>query len=347
MADFPRDILYEILRHTDARTIMVAGRVCRGWHESATDPELWREIIRREGWHEYDDVSPSAFQVIATIILCLGYPAFNLNQLLYEAVENDDCPVVRKLIETKIDVNAVDQFCHTVLYYAVMKTTSSISPKYNIIQILLDAGANIPVIGHDWAAWKIAISKHCFIEILMLLKQKCIIIDSTTQWSKNALQLSIDNGRTDYVQILIDAGVDVNASDADGYTPLHIATILNRKHIVSTLINTGAKMDMQDNTGSTALHHAARLGRRNIMQMLIYAGADVNSIDQSWTTPLFYAAGKGNDKIMWMLLKAGADVYHTNMKGETVADWADQHGYHHISGILSNKRSLAGMIDAL
>jgi hypothetical protein len=96
---------------------------------------------------------------------------------------------------------------------------------------------------------------------------------------------------TDTALVLLTAGVDVNAVDAHGMTPLHLAiwhmrhsryasefVYINVAHMASRamvdlLIYHGADLSVQDAEGNTPLHVAARVNEPFIMQTLIREGA--------------------------------------------------------------------------
>ncbi len=44
----------------------------------------------------------------------------------------------------------------------------------------------------------------------------------------------------------------INARDANGHTPLHIASLLNKGHLVPLLMGGGADVGLKDKAGTTA-----------------------------------------------------------------------------------------------
>jgi ankyrin repeat protein len=84
------------------------------------------------------------------------------------------------------------------------------------------------------------------------------------------------------------AGVDVNAKDDDGGTPMYWAAVNGRKEIVELLIAKGADVNAKSKRG-TPLHFAAKGGHREVAKLLIAKGADVNAKTGDGVTPLDWA----------------------------------------------------------
>ncbi len=79
--------------------------------------------------------------------------------------------------------------------------------------------------------------------------------------------------RTEFVQALLDKGVDVNAKDNHGFTALIWAAKGGHTEAVQALLDKGADVNARDNTGKTALMIAASRGHKEIVQLLKEAGA--------------------------------------------------------------------------
>lgn len=76
---------------------------------------------------------------------------------------------------------------------------------------------------------------------------------------------------------LLSEGADVNASDYDGFTPLHAAASRDSIDVVRLLIDAGADVNAQSVKGETPLYNAVRNttpAALNIIRLLREHGAD-------------------------------------------------------------------------
>ena len=87
---------------------------------------------------------------------------------------------------------------------------------------------------------------------------------------------AMERGDNVTVSALLDAAVDVNASQGDGATALHWAAYLNDADMTAVLINADAKIAVSNNYGATPLGLASKNGNATIIKQLIDAGADPN-----------------------------------------------------------------------
>ena len=134
------------------------------------------------------------------------------------------------------------------------------------------------------------------------------------------LLLAASEGKEQVVQMLIDAGVNLNRAYDEyeyGLTPLHLAASEGKEQVVKLLIAAKAHLNSADDGGNTPLHLAAWKGHEAVVKMLIKAGADLNTADDDGETPLFQAAGEGQVKVVQMLINAGADLNKEDDEGKT------------------------------
>ena len=75
---------------------------------------------------------------------------------------------------------------------------------------------------------------------------------------------AMERGDTGHVSALLNAEVDVNASQGDGATALHWAAYLNDADMTAVLINADAKIAVSNNYGATPLGLASKNGNATI-----------------------------------------------------------------------------------
>lgn len=94
------------------------------------------------------------------------------------------------------------------------------------------------------------------------------------------------------IQLLLDRGLDVNAKNKDGQTPLMLAPLYADllDNVIRCLLRHGADCNIKDNRGRTAMHMAASFGELSRLQLLVEYGADLNkAIDVDGNTLLHCA----------------------------------------------------------
>ena len=114
------------------------------------------------------------------------------------------------------------------------------------------------------------------------------------------------------VQAELDKGVDVNAKNDFGDTPLDMALWLNVASETADLIR---KRGGKTSKELIALSDAVRTGNIEDVKKLLAAGADVNAKDMYEDTPLYEAVKLGYKGIAELLLANGANVNVKNNVG--------------------------------
>ena len=132
-----------------------------------------------------------------------------------------------------------------------------------------------------------------------------------------SLMYAAENNLLEIMEVLINAGADVNLVKSNVNALLVAAGMVNYK-CIELLIGAGANVNFADPTITLALIRAALTHTENIVSMrksieiLIKAEADVNvrfnRTRSSITTPLIEVAKCGSPRTLSMLLEAGADV---------------------------------------
>jgi ankyrin repeat protein len=153
-----------------------------------------------------------------------------------------------------------------------------------------------------------------------------------------ALHVAAGQGAANLVFRLLDAGVDIDAPDAEGFSPLmsaigHFAELRSdpesRKAVVSLLLEQGADVNFATTSGYceglTALHCAASQGDTDLVICLQERGAQI-------TLPI--AAMLGDEETVSSLLAAGEAPDNQDCEGNTALHNAVERGYAEIARLL-------------
>lgn len=162
-----------------------------------------------------------------------------LTALMIVAGQGDD-KMTRQILELGADASRVDKGGHTALVYASQYPT--------VAKILVKSGCRM-----DYAD-----------------PQGRTLLHITSQ-SKEDHEVT---GRLNVAQMFIREGADVNAIDAVGDTPFHIAAVCGRVALMGLYIRHGANIDARGQNGATPLMAAVVHSQLTSVQFLHREGAN-------------------------------------------------------------------------
>src|SRR6266702_3108843 len=232
-------------------------------------------------------------------------PLHLVSTRMFNEREGERYILAQLLVERGADVRAQDIDGATPLHFA------SYHGRPEISQLLLDHGANAHVVDVQDRNPLHEVSRgfHKSQFRSTLFPESCV----GEYRPQNALSVT---------QLLLEQGIDVNASDKDHATPLHLASSHGMLAVAWLLLNHGANANAENIQGQTPLHLTSRgedLSHRNpdVMRLLLELGVDVNAQDKDQATPLHLACSHGNFETAPVLLEHGANVNAENVRCQT------------------------------
>lgn len=184
-----------------------------------------------------------------------------------------------------------------------------------------------------------------------------MIIDEIEVYNYALLQ-AVVHGDIDMVHLCLERGADVNITDANGNTPLmlasraryaltpklvghllaqqanadhhndvdataaHVAATAGNLEVLRMLREVGARLDMPDAKLRTPLHLVATHNQPAIAEYLLFCNVPVDAEDEEGNTPLLVATTHGNLKNVALLLQHRANMSHKNGKNQSAVSIA-------------------------
>ncbi len=245
------------------------------------------------------------------------------SEQIYQAVRNNDIASLTKLVKAS-GANLGDKRGTTPLMYAAAFGS------LDAMKLLLGSGADVNAKNaFDATALMWCVSD---VDRVRLLMAKGAKVNARSKLGNTPLLIAAaDDGTSEVVKLLIDAGADVTAADRNHATALMNAASANDLANVKMLLQKGADANAKDDTGLTALMNAAAEGNAEMVRMLLARGADVNAVTAkvlgpgvkngpialgSFTALIVAAAYAGLDTVQ-LLVDHGAKVNVQDVRGMT------------------------------
>ncbi len=198
------------------------------------------------------------------------------------------------------------------------------------VAVLLQAGANVNFyLDTGCTVVTAATQGHCAKCLHLLLKTKAGAKLADIRYGED-----FDRRHAECLQLLLDAGYDIDQRDGIGQNVLLRAAFCGFQDAVRVLIKAGADLNVTDLDhsnegprpedplnflrGKTALMHAAARNDVRMVEDLLEAGANVHRATREGIRPLSVAALTGSLECVQTILKAdGVDVNARDMNGRT------------------------------
>lgn len=159
------------------------------------------------------------------------------------------------------------------------------------------------------------------------LKKQGVSFQFLDQEGNNLLHiLASKRNYSDGIKYLVDEGVDLNAQNSEGKTPLMIAMESTTPENIRLLAEMGADFSISDKDGNTAIHAAIKNDDHTIIPFILSEYSEgINTSNNNGLTPLHFAAMTATDfSPLKQLIEHGADVTIKTPFDESVYDLAKE-----------------------
>lgn len=142
------------------------------------------------------------------------------------------------------------------------------------------------------------------------------------------------SGRTDVVEVLLEAGADVNGLSRNGSSPLCFAAMHSGVEMVQLLLDRGAKTDAQRDGRASPMKGAIFSGDVEVVDLLTEHGGDPSDTTE-WRkgdSPVLRAAQYGHAELYKRLVASGMALEWFDDLGRTPTHLAAENGFAEIVG---------------
>ena len=144
----------------------------------------------------------------------------------------------------------------------------------------------------------------------------CALVDHVTLGPNNkalsieVLHEAVSIGEADYVEILLDKGIEPDTVLLDEdfqWTGLLLALEWEFPNVAKVFLLKGASRNLKKRDGTTPLHTAAEAGYLEVCELMIDLGVDVDAVNDDKKTPLLAATWARREAVVDLLIRNHAD----------------------------------------
>ena len=235
--------------------------------------------------------------------------------IMEHAVRANNKDTLKYLMSQGVSPNAKTEEGYTAL------TTAIRDGRMELVEILLDNGADPNIQGQDWPIY-MAVRRPA-----ILAKILAVVPDPRN--FRGSMEMAAKANQLESIKLLLKAGVSVEDKNGGVFSPLTTAIREERKEMVKFLLDEG-HADPNEPGEHLPLVKALRRcrgGDYEIIKMLLDRDADINKMYRGWNA-VMQAVENGDMKVLKMLIvKGGVDIEAKDEAGRSVLDIAAGRGW--------------------
>jgi|GEM_PF-6840273 len=208
----------------------------------------------------------------------------NIATMLHNAIQAGNYPMVCSLVEGGADVHIKTRDGTSMLHLAAAQNSS------DIIALLVDAGIEVNITdSHGRTPLQLAAERGQMDNVKYLLAHGAKPdYGKTDSRFPNALQTAVKNKNIELVKLFIEHGANVHVKTRDGFSMLHLAVAgKNNNEIISLLLDAGVEVDAPDSQGNTPLFWAVERALMPNIELLMAHGANMYKEDKPGHAPFY------------------------------------------------------------
>ena len=264
--------------------------------------------------------------------------------LLDIALNFADLEALKILLERNVDVNEVNRNGNRPLHNLILSSEyKNLDDVLTCIELLLDNGASVLRKNDMGETPILSAIRGNYVEILELFIKRNLKLDLKDSYGNGPLHIAAysynsnnEEKKKKIFKLLLDAGIENDIKNDDGYTPIDILANQRVNPILFSILKGEYDFDNPNSTSNLtsamSLHSAILSSNYDVIKAHLEMGTDTDEISEENNnsyalSPLGVACHILDLKSVELLLKNGADPNLKNNDGETaLANWFKWNG---------------------
>ncbi|UKZ61196.1 uncharacterized protein TrAtP1_002466 [Trichoderma atroviride] len=273
-------------------------------------PQLSRESYREERAPLLKASETKSFDLVRII---LGKDLLGNSGGTNDVPDYDNIGTRSSKEMTLLDVNAVTSDYRTALLIAVTEQ------QLDIVKALLKLNADLTLRDSSNRTPLLIAASLGNAEIFEVLLEQGADLDSQDEEGKTALHLALEAGNLALTKRLIELFKDkslLDVQDSSGKTSLYQAAYSGMKLVIELLLEAGADVNIRSKAGKLPLHEGT--DNHDITLLLAEAKSDLNAEDEDGWTPLMLCVYWEHLDAIEVLLERDQNFQHRDKRGRTL-----------------------------